>query len=150
DLLVPVHEGLYHGLEIHRLAQGQIRPTRLGQVLDLVRALVGCHCVCDQLQVLFQGSSRSPRDHSSQPQSSGPSLVEGVRTLADLVSLRRWHLWLLIHVATACTVTLPHPGRLPRSLSKASTTGRDVFRPLPLRIPTTPVLSPISSTGQSG
>jgi hypothetical protein len=30
DLLVLVHEGMDRGLQIHRLAQGPIRPTRLG------------------------------------------------------------------------------------------------------------------------
>ena len=116
DLLVLVQEGTCRGLQIHSLAEGQVRPTGLAQVLDFVRVIVGCHCVGNKLKVIVQRTASPARDGSAQPQSSRHSAVDGAGTLSDLVSFRRLLLWLLIHVATACMVTLPHPGRLPRSL----------------------------------
>ncbi len=67
-------------------------------------------------RLIFQRTARSACDPSPQPQSAEQSPLKGVGTLAGLGFSCRLLLWLLIHVATACTVTLPHPGRLPRSL----------------------------------
>jgi hypothetical protein len=116
DLLVLIHEAVGCRLQIHHLAEGQVRPTRLSPVLDLMRAIVRRYRVGDKLQVIFQRTARTTRDRSPQPQSAGRSAVDRAGTLAELVSSRRRPVWLLIHVATACTVTLPHPGRLPKSL----------------------------------
>jgi hypothetical protein len=94
DLLVLVYEGIYHRLEIHHRAQGQVRPTRLGHVFDLVRAIVRRHCVSDNLELILQRAASPTRDRSPQPQSPGQSTVDSVGTLAELVSFCRLALWL--------------------------------------------------------
>ena len=116
DLLVLVDEGANRGLQIYHLSQRQVGPTGFCQVFDLVYATLGCHCVGHELKFVIERTASPARDGSAQPQSSRQSAVEEMGAPADLVLSRRLLLWMLIQVATACTVTLPHPGRLPRSL----------------------------------
>ena len=61
NLLALVHEGMYRRLEIHHLAKGQVRPTRLGHVFDLVRAVVRRHCVSDNLKLILQRAASPTR-----------------------------------------------------------------------------------------
>jgi hypothetical protein len=112
-----VDERANDDFKIDLLTQREVGSTRRGEILHQVRAVFGRHVVGHKLQVLLQRPLRPPAHDPSQPQPSAADGFTGAFVPLGF-RIRSWERFqrLLIHAATACTVTFPHPGRLPRSL----------------------------------